>query len=105
MPETTETKRHEAMIERRCASFGFTIQGWYTDPDDDRIAADLGQAQVIEDDENTGMYVGDQGKLTASVVGAEQYGNERVSFMFTNNDFEPGNGNEVSDPLEYLELI
>lgn len=37
---------------------------------------------VIEEDEDAGLFEGDEGRVVASVVGAAKYGNERVSFGF-----------------------
>lgn len=75
-------------IERRLNEEGFTAQDWKDT--DDGITAVLGSFIVIEDDEDEGLYSGDEGELTACVVGAPEYGNERVAFAFKVEGFSEG---------------
>lgn len=77
------------MIEARCNSEGLTITGW-SDTDDGETAA-LGRWTVLTNDyEDEGFYEGDNGDLTACVVGAEEYNNRRVAFTFTPDGMDSG---------------
>lgn len=70
-----------AMIERRLQSEGWTAKEWRED-DLDGLLAVVGRAQVLEDNEDVGLYEGDEGELALSVVGAEKYGNQHVHVGF-----------------------
>lgn len=75
-------------IEQAAAAQGLTIQSWKDDPDDGPTAV-FGRYKVITDEyEDNGLYLDDEGELTATVVGAAQYHNERVHFGFTADDVE-----------------
>jgi hypothetical protein len=90
------------MIEEACKREGLTIQGW--DPDHENgLTAKLGRYTVTTPDyDDDGLYEGDEGNLTACVVGSEQYNNQRVEFTFIPEDYD--SGPEVSD-LTALEPV
>lgn len=67
------------IIKARCDSDGFVIREWRTNEDDETEAV-VGRFVVIEDDEDMGLYEGDEGELVVSVVGAEEYNNQRAHF-------------------------
>lgn len=78
------------MIEERLQSEGLTAQSWVEDTENG-LTAKLGRYQVVNDDEEDyGLYAGDEGELSACVVGSAQYGNQRVSFSFTLDDNDEG---------------
>jgi hypothetical protein len=86
----TEDQRYRAMIEAACKQHGYTIQAWQDDPEEGRERAILGTAHVYEDDDEKGLYAEDDGQLSALVVGAAQYGNERVMFTLMPEGFDVG---------------
>ena len=88
-------------IEEALAREGFTAQEWIEHPDNG-LTAVVGRFVVQTDDEDAGLYGGDEGKLDACVVGAEQYANQRVSWTFTAEGYDEGN--EVTD-LSVLEPV
>lgn len=92
------------MIETACKAQGLTIDGWQQDDDyaEPRPEAVLGEWSVVDDDESRGMYAGDTGTLTASVVGGVQYHNEQVKFFFTPEGMD---GGEEVNPLDELEPV
>jgi hypothetical protein len=55
----------------------------WRDGEDGREAVLKYRWGVIEEDEDEGLLEGDEGTVTASVVGSPKYGNERVWFGFT----------------------
>lgn len=79
---TEEEERHRSIIESALKREGFVAREWRTDPEEDRIEAVLGRFVVTEDDEEHGIYGGDEGEVAAIVVGAQEYSNERVHFGF-----------------------
>lgn len=87
---------HKRLIEDACTKQGLTVQSWSQDPDYDepRDQAELGLFAVIEDNDEAGIYEGDEGTLIACVVGAAEFGNERVAFVFTADGCD--SGSEVS---------
>lgn len=95
---TEEQTRHRAMIERAAQQQGLTIVSWESDEEEHRDKALFGRYAWIDETEE--HYAGDEGELAASVVGAQKYHNERVSFMFTADGMEIG---DDVDPhlLEY----
>ena len=90
------------MIERKCASEMWKIQEWRED--EDGLCAVVGRAEVLEDDEEAGLYSGDAGELTVSVVGAEEYGNQRAHVGFTPDEYDGDGAVEVRD-LGTIELL
>ena len=82
-------------IEEFAKHNGFTVLDWREDPDDGLIGV-LGRFRVIEEDEDRGLYADDEGELSACVVGAEKYGNQRVALSFTADGYDAGN--DVRDP-------
>lgn len=79
------------MIEKRCESEGLTIQGW-DEQHENGLTANLGTYLVTTSDfEDDGLYEGDEGELSACVVGAAQYHNQRVSFSFMADGMDSGN--------------
>lgn len=78
------------MIEERCKKEGLTITGWSMT--DDGESANLGRwAVTSNEDEDYCLYEGDEGELSACVVGAEQYHNRRVCFSFIAEGMDEGN--------------
>lgn len=86
-------------IEQALKARGWVVEKWREAGADGRLEAVVnpGRFVVIEADDSNGLYEGDEGELSATVVGAERFGNQRVAFTFTPDDYEPGEGNEVSD--------
>lgn len=77
------------MIEAAVARHGFTVKSW--DPSHENgLTAMLGHFIVTEGDEDHGLYDGDTGTLDACVVGAAEYGNQRVSFSFVPEGCDSG---------------
>lgn len=78
------------MIEDACKRQDFTIQEW-DEEHENGLTAKLGRYTVVTPDyEDDGLYEGDEGELTACVVGAEQYHNQRVSFSFIPDGCDAG---------------
>ena len=73
-------EREKEMILEDTTARGFTVESWLDHPDNGTTAMFVGRFVAIEDDEDEGIYSGDEGELSACVVGAAQYGNERVSY-------------------------
>jgi hypothetical protein len=70
-------------IEAHCSQHGLKIDGWKED-DENGLTAQLGRWEVVTDEyDDDGLYAGDEGNLTASVVGGAKYGNQRVHVGFT----------------------
>lgn len=85
------------LIEARCSREGLTIQGW-DEESENGLTAKLGRYTVVSPGhEDDGLYEGDDGELTACVVGAAQYNNQRVNFSFTAEGYDEGN--DVRDLL------
>ena len=84
---------------------GITAKDW-KDTEEDGLVAVLGRFRVTTDDEeDRGFYDGDEGELTACVVGAAQYGNQRVTFSFTGDGFDvglevPGSVHDLLEPTD-----
>lgn len=87
-----EHKQERAMIERRLASEGIHPEekDWSISEDDHRPEVALGRAEVVEEDEDKGLYSGDQGVVTACCVGAADLGNLHVAYYFTSDDHDSG---------------
>lgn len=77
------------MIEQALEREMHPVESWADDPDNGVTAALQGRWRVIEDDEDAGLYAGDEGAISACVVGAEQYGNRHVSYSFHADGFDP----------------
>lgn len=85
------------MIERAVKSRGFSIKSWDQDEDyPERPAANLGRFRVLDDDEQRGFFSGTEGVISANVVGAAVYRNERVAFYYTEDGMDEMTG-EVND--------
>jgi hypothetical protein len=70
------------LIEAELQRQGFSAKEWREDPDDG-LTAVIGRFEVVHDAlEDSGIYLGDEGVLEASVVGAEEYHNVRVWLGF-----------------------
>lgn len=98
-----EQSRHKAMIDEVASKHGMKIQGdeWFiNEAEANRIAARLGKWHVPEDNESMGLFAGDEGQLTAVVVGGIEYGNERVSFSFLNAEYSSDEAGEEVVPFE-----
>lgn len=90
-------------IEERLQAEGLTAQGWVDDPDNG-VTAKLGRYEVVsDDDEDYGFYSGDEGELSACVVGAAQYNNQRVCFTFILDGNDDGNEVQSLSVLEPVE--
>jgi hypothetical protein len=87
----TDKERIEQAVEQA----GFSVKSWNPDHENG-LTANIGKFTVMSnDEEDYGLYEGDEGTLYACVVGAEQYGNQRVSFSFITEGYD--DGNEVHD--------
>lgn len=74
---------------------------WDADPDDGgRLRGWLGSAHVFDDDEDQGLYEGDEGEVYACVVGAHQYGNVHVAFYFMGEGMDGGMRCELGTNVE-----
>lgn len=91
-----EDDRERALIVARCEKEGITVKDW-REGGEDGLTADLGRYRVVEENDDQGFYADDEGTLTANVVGAAEYRNERVMFTFTPDEQDPGSGPEVDD--------
>jgi hypothetical protein len=83
----TEQERHRKMIQADIDRRMFTAHDWLFNEDEGRIIASLGRFTVIDDDEDKGTYAGDEGELTAMVVGSQEYGNERVDYSILIDEY------------------
>lgn len=90
----SDNDRIKQMIESAVAREGYTVEEWRDDPGDG-LTGVIGRFVVAVEDENEGLYEGDEGVLEVSVVGAPQYQNERVWFGFTADGTD--GGAEVKD--------
>lgn len=63
-----------------------------------------GQWEVLADDEDRGLYEGDPGRVSATVVGATEYNNVRAIITFTPDANDPGTGVEVI-PFDDVEPV
>lgn len=102
MSAIDETQRHRQMIERQLESHGLGHSGWRMDEADHREQALLGRWTVMEDYDDLGLCADDEGDLVATVVGATEYGNERVIYSFTADGCD--SGSEVR-PYEEVEPV
>lgn len=84
-----ELQRRRELIERTIASYGYPAKEWGIDDDGD-VRADLGRFRVIANDDDHGLFEGDEGVVFAGVVGAQEYHNESVAFSFQGDDFDSG---------------
>lgn len=93
--------RIKGMIEKKLETVGYHAEAW-KDTDDGPTAV-LGRFKVIEENEDQGLYMDDEGEVTACVVGAPQYGNERVHFTFTPEGYDSGTEADLFslDPITY----
>lgn len=89
-------------IEKEMDNLGLAYAS--LDETEDGIVATFGRWLVIGENEDTGLYEGDRGVLSAQVVGAEKYGNVRVCWTFTPDDLDPFTGPEVV-PFDDVEPI
>lgn len=71
---------------------------------EDGVEARLGRWTVLHENEDRGLYEGDEGSLTACVVGTEEFRNQRVVFCFTPDDQDPNSGPEVV-PFDDVEPV
>jgi hypothetical protein len=77
----SDNEREKKMIEAGVIAQGLSVKEWRDDPEEGIVGV-IGRFRAIEDDDQEGIYVDDEGDLEASVVGAQQYNNERVAFVF-----------------------
>lgn len=90
---------HGELIIETCEEEGLPIREWREM--EDGPEAVLGRARVIEDDEEEGVFVGEEGELTCCTVGAASLGNLRPSFALYIKD----RSGPVEVPIENVELI
>jgi hypothetical protein len=90
--------------ESQLKDYGLEAESWREDADytEPRPVAVIGRFRVIEDDESYGLYAGDEGEVTANVVGSDKHGNRRLTLNFCPDDLD--DGNEVPDlsPLKRI---
>lgn len=84
-----ELQRRRELIEREISTYGYPVKEWGIDEDGD-VQANLGRFRVITDDEDFGLFEGDEGVVFAGVVGAAEYNNEGIAFSFQGDDFDSG---------------
>lgn len=89
------------MIDRAVARAGFSVSEWREDPEDG-LTGVVGRFVVVTDDDDNGLYSGDEGELAACLVGAAQYDNQRVAWQFTADGYD--GACDVSD-LDLLEPV
>lgn len=87
----------EAELEKR-----MLVAAEWRDGEDGREAVLKHRWYVTEEDEDNGLFEGDEGTVSACVVGSAKYRNTRVSFSFTPDGCDGG-----SDciPLENVDAI
>lgn len=78
------------MIEDYAEYTMLSIESWDEENENGLTALLSDRWVVVHDDEDRGLYEGDEGVLTLCVVGAEQYGNRRVSLSFVADDMDCG---------------
>lgn len=102
--DVTEEEQRD-IIESALRMWGYSAESWWkNDPDNGgRLKAIVGDAEVVEDDEDHGLYVGDAGKLTCCVVGGREYGNVHAQFYFEADDRE--GGEQVTPDGSVVELV
>lgn len=81
--------RHQQIIEEKLKHEMLAVDR-FVDGEDVREAILKHTWEVVEDDENAGLFEGDEGEVRASVVGAPEYGNERVTFSLHTEDHTDG---------------
>lgn len=103
MANADNAHQDREIVERALATHGLTADAWENDADNgDRPTAKLGRWIVIEDDEDRGLYEGDEGELTCTAVGATEHGNLQSAFYFRGDGLEVG---ERVDPFEDIEPV
>lgn len=75
--------RHKEMIEERLKSDGLTADEWRVGDSNRPEAVFKNTWEAIEDLDHGMVSEGEEGTLHAGVVGAPEYGNERVVYQFT----------------------
>lgn len=104
MAEPPEIERRRLLIaERARKQFGLEIDEYRNDEDGD-IEGVCGRWVVVEDNEEKGIYEGEEGELHFAVVGAPKYSNERVAVYFYSDDTEGPAMGEVT-PFEDIEPV
>ena len=87
------------------ARFGIIVEdGEWADDGMGSDIAKLGRWFVVREDEERGLYEGDQGELSAQRVGGEEHGNVRLCVTFTPDDYDPFSGPEAV-PFEDVEPV
>lgn len=101
---TEEQERHRDLIrEAARKQYGLELKDEEFILDSfDQMQAVIPGWQAMDDKEDIGLYQGDSGKLVISVVGAPQFGNERVAYYWQGDDFGEPSGEVV--PFEEIEL-
>lgn len=85
------------MIEAAVSGQGMTVQEW--NAEDGRPVAVLGRYRATADDEDNGVFEDMEGVMTATVVGAAQYHNERVWFGWRKDGMDTAV--EARDPMDF----
>lgn len=101
MSKNEEKTRHEAILKRELESKMLAVETW-RDGEDGREAVLKGRWEVFLEDVERGLYEGDEGICVASVVGAPEHGNERVSITFIPEGNDTGPEVEPNDDLTDL---
>lgn len=93
---------YKEMIEKAVVAEGHSVVSWEKDEDQpDRPAANLGRFTALDDDDETGIYSGTEGVVKASVVGAPEYGNERVAFYYYDDEMD----GEMTGELKSFDIM
>jgi hypothetical protein len=75
------SERIKTLIQARLDREGYAAKEWREG--EDGLEAVIGRFVIVEDDEDRGLYSGDEGPLTACIVGSPEYHNERILFAIT----------------------
>lgn len=78
------------MIEDYAEYTMLSIESWDEENENGLTALLSHRWVVVHGDEDRGLYEGDEGVLTLCVVGAERYGNRRVSLSFVADGMDCG---------------
>lgn len=103
MSDRPPTEQKDLIAEAAGTHHGLKVDEWREDPDG--IKALFGEWKVTEEDEDEGLYEGDKGTLSASVVGARKHGNEHVAFYFTPEDWDEDSGGIRVTPFDNVEHV
>jgi hypothetical protein len=98
-----DPERQKALItDAAMKHYGLIVGEWFTDEYGSAVGK-IGRWRVLVDDEDRGLFEGDEGELHAEVVGAPENHNERVHFGFKGDDFEEVGAEVV--PFEDIDAL